>query len=249
MIILCGGEKGGSSKSTSAINLAAEFAFLGYKVGLLDSDEKTSAKNWTVSRNSLTSFVNDNVLIPPLDVEDINEIPKSIIAKLKKEGIPSIEGKHATGDIIDTIINMSKRNDILIIDVGGGDTEEFHLALGMCDIAIFPLQPSILDYDTVPKLVKNLSLAKARHPKLIIRSLISNAPTAPRSNVVRKFKVALEQTTLLSNMFKTVIKNRDAYKDCLNYGLAVREWKDSSAKGEFSCLAQEVLNIINESRG
>jgi chromosome partitioning protein len=244
-IILTGGEKGGSAKSTTAINLASEFAFLGYKVGLLDADKKTSSKNWTIVRESYSQYLQSGEVSYPLTIEDINDIPNAVAKVIKKNGLNHIEGKHGTGDIIDTIISMNDRNDIVIIDVGGGDTEEFHMALGMCDLAIFPLKPSILDFDTVPKLTKNLSLAKARHPGLIIRSLISDAPTATLSTLVKRFKTKLMETGILADTFKTVIKNRDAYKDCLNWGLAAREWKDSSAKAEFSALAEEILQSLD----
>lgn len=244
MIILCGGEKGGSAKSTTAINLSGELAYLGYDVGLLDADKKTSAKNWVLTRDSLQNYLLTGEVSGPLEIEDINEIPKQVMNGLKKNGIRNIEGKNATGEIIDTIIAMNKRNDFLIIDVGGGDTEEFHIALGMCDIAIIPLKPSILDYDTAPKLIRTLKLTKARQQNLKIKTLISDAPTAPASNVTKKFKAALNQTEILNDVFKTVIKNRDSYKECLNYGLSVRDWKDSSAKGEFSLLAKECFDEI-----
>lgn len=244
MIILCGGEKGGSAKSTTAINLSGELAYLGYKVGLLDADKKTSAKNWVLTRESLQNHLKTGEVSGVLDMEDIKDIPKQVMKTLNKNGLNNIEGKNATGEIIDIIIAMNKRNDFLFIDIGGGDTEEFHTALGMCDLAIIPLKPSILDYDTVPKLIRTLKLSKARRPTLKIKTLISDAPTAPASNVTKKFKVALAETEILSGVFKTVIKNRDAYKECLNYGLSVRDWKDSSAKGEFSMLAQELINEL-----
>lgn len=240
MIILAGGEKGGSAKSTTAINLASEFAYLGYSVGLLDADKKTSVKNWVIVRDIMRVYLETGEISFPLTMDDINDLPKAVMNKLKKDGLTIIEGKNALGDISDTVINMAERNDIVIIDVGGGDTEEFHMALQMCDLAIFPLKPSILDFDTVPSLEKTLSLAKARHKDIIIRSLVSDAPTAVLSTIVKRFQDGLKGTKLLSNMFKTVIKNRDAFKDSLNWGLAARDWKDPSAKAEFSSLAKEI---------
>lgn len=244
MIILCGGEKGGCAKSTTAMHLAGEFVYLGNTVGILDADQKPSAKNWSVTREHLQSYLDTGDLSGSLDMKDINDIPKVVMDNLKKRGFKAFESKNATGDIIDTIVAMSKRNDILIIDVGGGDTEELRISLSMCDLAIMPLNPSILDYDTVPKLVRMLKLSKANRPSLKVRTLISNAPTSPQSNVTRKFKAALAGTEILNDVFKVVVKTRDSYKECLNYGLSARDWKDSSAKAEFSALAQECLDIM-----
>ena len=243
MIILSGGEKGGCCKSTNAINLASEFAFRGYKVGLLDADKKLSSKNWTVVRDAMADYINTGAINFPLDEEFILEMPKAAMANIRKNGIHKIEGVNVVGNIIDTIKNMAYRNDILIIDVGGGDTSEFHMSLGMADLLICPLKPSILDFDTVPNLEKNLSLVKIHHPNLVVKTLIFDAPNSPMSKSIPRFKKALASTDHLNNVMNIIVKNRESYRYCLEWGLGVREWTDSNAKAEMSAVAQ---NIIDE---
>ena len=46
MIILFGGEKGGTGKTTLAVNLAAMRARAGYDVLLVDADRQESAAAW-----------------------------------------------------------------------------------------------------------------------------------------------------------------------------------------------------------
>ncbi len=244
MIFLTGGEKGGCCKSTTALCLSGELVYRGYSVGLLDADKKMSAKNWTLVRDELIQYLNDGSYGKILTDDIISEIPKRVIENLKKNGLPQIEGKHATGDILDTIINMSKRNDILIIDVGGGDTEEFRLALSVADLAIFPLKPSILDWDTAPKLVHTLKMASISNKNLVMKTLISDAPTNPLSAITKRFKAQAQETEMLSNIMSTVVKNRDAYKECLEWGLSPRDWKDQKAKAEISSVAQEIIDLF-----
>lgn len=246
MIILAGGEKGGCCKSTTTVNMSGEFAYLGYKVAILDADTKTTAKNWIIARDALSSYINNNEIVFPFDQETLNEIPKAVMKALKVNGLTKITGRCGSGDsIIDTILSLDESHDILIIDVGGGDTEEFHMGLGLADFCICPLKPSIFDMETVPKLERNLKLAKARGSELVIRTLISDASTSVNSTLTRRFKEKLKDYEHLSNVLKTTTKNRDAYKHSVEWGLSVREWSDNKAKGEMSAIVHEIISIFN----
>ena len=57
MIILIGGEKGGTGKSTIATNLAAIRAIAGKEVLLLDTDAQASATYWAALRDDLEGKV------------------------------------------------------------------------------------------------------------------------------------------------------------------------------------------------
>jgi len=50
-IIMIGGEKGGSGKSTTATNLAAYLVMEGHDVMLLDADKQATATKWIARRN------------------------------------------------------------------------------------------------------------------------------------------------------------------------------------------------------
>lgn len=244
MIILVGGEKGGSGKSTVSINTAAELAKRGYKVAILDADRKKSSKNWVVTRDSLIESLKNDKDSKYISLETINKLPMKVRNKITS-GIATIEGKHATGDIVDTITAMEARNDILIIDVGGGDTEEFHQGLGMADLVICPLKVSILDADTIPNLSRNLKLAKSKNRNLKIISLINEAPTNNGSNDHNELKNILRGTDILSKVSPTILHLRASYRRTLNFGLGVSEWSDAKASGEISVFTEKLINDFN----
>ena len=54
MIVVCGGIKGGSGKTTVAINLAVIRALDGYDVLLVDADDQETATDFTRQRNERT---------------------------------------------------------------------------------------------------------------------------------------------------------------------------------------------------
>ena len=53
MIILIGGNKGGSGKTTLAVHLADAISKNGGDVCLVDADRQASAANWSIERESL----------------------------------------------------------------------------------------------------------------------------------------------------------------------------------------------------
>ncbi len=53
MIVLVGGEKGGTGKTTLAINLAALRAIRGRDVLLVDTDPQGSASGWVLTRDEM----------------------------------------------------------------------------------------------------------------------------------------------------------------------------------------------------
>jgi chromosome partitioning protein len=56
MIILFGGEKGGTGKSTLATNIAVYLARNGHDILLLDADNQGSASNWAATRTNDTTL-------------------------------------------------------------------------------------------------------------------------------------------------------------------------------------------------
>lgn len=54
MIVVCGGIKGGSGKTTLATNLAVIRAAAGHDVLLVDADDQETASDFTIQRNAQT---------------------------------------------------------------------------------------------------------------------------------------------------------------------------------------------------
>src|SRR5690606_15723220 len=72
MIILIGGNKGGSSKSTTACNLSVSLALTGSDVCLVDADRQRSAARWHADREA-------NAILPGLTlVEKYDNIASTL---------------------------------------------------------------------------------------------------------------------------------------------------------------------------
>lgn len=126
MLLVVGGIKGGSGKTTIATNLAVCRARLGNKVLLVDADEQMSSRDWADQRFHTLGITKDHLIVVPM-------FGKEIFTALKK-----------TKDDFDDII----------VDTGGRDTTTQRAALVVCDAFITPFRPRSLDMWTLSTLSK-----------------------------------------------------------------------------------------------
>lgn len=131
MIVVIGGIKGGTGKTTIATNLTVIRSSIGKKVLLVDADEQKSASSWSQQR----------------EVEGIET--KWTTIQLSGSSVRS------------QIPKLAKDYDDVIIDVGGRDTTTQRSALIIADVYIIPFQPRSLDIWTlgsVKTLITELSV-------------------------------------------------------------------------------------------
>lgn len=149
MIVLIGGEKGGTGKTTLASNLAQMRTARGNDVLLVDTDVQNSSYDWANLRQE-------------------NEIAPSIkkVSKL---------GKNITADLQD----LSQRYDELIIDSGGRDTHELRASLAVADLLFVPIQASQLDIWTLDKMESLIDQIKIINSKLKSYIVLNRASTNP----------------------------------------------------------------------
>lgn len=121
MIIVCGGIKGGTGKTTLATTIASYLCLKQKKVLLVDADEQQSAADWAEVR------IMQNLMISPTTI--------------------SLFGSNIDKQLSRMI---SDYHDI-IIDVGGRDTKSQRSALMLANIFIIPYKPRSLDIWTVSK--------------------------------------------------------------------------------------------------
>lgn len=121
MIIVSGGIKGGSGKSTVAVNLAVMLAHEGKEVLLVDADDQESAMDFTILRN-----------------EHMADAGYTCI---------TLRGKAIRTEVL----RMSPKYDDIVIDCGGRDTTNQRAALSVADVYLVPFVPRSFDVWTLEK--------------------------------------------------------------------------------------------------
>ena len=212
MIILIGGEKGGTGKTTIATNLSAMRALAGRDVLLIDTDPQGSANYWTQSR------------------DDENISPR--VACIQKFG------KGISKEVQD----LSGRYEDIIIDAGGRDSVELRSSLVIVEKAFIPIQPSQFDIWTLNQMDELVETAKTFNPDLQTKVIISRSSTNPsvhESDETGKLLDDFSNLGLADISIRDRIAYRKAAKDGL--AVIELKPKDQKAINEMKDLYQEVF--------
>lgn len=149
MMILVGGEKGGSGKSCLAQNLAVHFARNKKAIVLMvDCDPQRTTSDWIQVRNNDPS-------------------------------LPAINCIQLYGKIRNDLLSLGQHYDYVVIDCGGQDNLALRAAMSVADHVIIPLRPKRRDLKTVPHMEDMLSTCKMVNPKLIASFVITQCPSLP----------------------------------------------------------------------
>lgn len=183
MIILLGGEKGGTGKSTMATNLAAAHLINGKDVILVDADKQASSADWAALR-------------------DENEITPRVpcIQKLGKKLHVEIQ-------------DLEKRYETVIVDCGGRDSIEMRSAMLVADRLFSPLKPSQFDAWTLENLSPVIEQAQVINPNLKVDIFINQASPNPRIREVQEVQGYIQdfdELTLAETVIKDRIAFRKA---------------------------------------
>ena len=149
MMILVGGEKGGSGKSCLAQNLAVYFARNKKAIVLMvDCDPQRTTSDWIQARNSDPS-------------------------------LPAINCIQLYGKIRNDLISLAQHYDYVIVDCGGQDNLALRAAMSVADHVVIPLRPKRRDLKTVPHMEDMLSTCKMVNPKMLASFVMTQCPSLP----------------------------------------------------------------------
>lgn len=213
VIILIGGEKGGSGKTTIATNMAAMRAAQGRDVLLVDTDIQGSASYWAANR------------------DEAGIIPR----------IPCVQkfGRNLAVEVRD----LAGRYGDVIVDAGGRDSAELRAALVVAEAAFIPIQASQFDVWTLQRMDELVASARAFNPGLTARVIVNRASTNPvvsEADEVREVMGDFEHLTLAPVVLRDRISYRKAAKAGL--GVVEMERSDAKSKSEIRRLFNEVFS-------
>ena len=153
MIVVVGGIKGGSGKTTVATNLAVMRALDSHDVLLVDADDQETASDFTMLRNERAAA---------------NATYTSI--KLTGQAVRT-ETRRLAG-----------KYDDVVIDTGGRDTTSQRAALTVADVLLVPFVPRSFDVWTLEKVGELVGEMRVANPELQAYVFINRADPSGRDN-------------------------------------------------------------------
>ncbi len=213
MIVLIGGEKGGTGKTTLATNLAAMRVLAGRDALLIDSDPQSSANYWAQCR--------DEFAVQPR-VACVQKLGKGLAMEIK---------------------DLAQRYQDIIIDAGGRDSVELRSALVVVDKVYIPIQPSQFDIWTLTAMNNLIETAKGFNSTLQAKVIISRASTNPsvqESEETRKLLADFPHLESSYLIIKDRIAYRKAAKE--GVAVTELKPKEIKASEEMTVLYNEIFN-------
>lgn len=213
MIVVCGGIKGGSGKTTVATNLAVMRALGGADVLLIDADDQETSFDFTVLRNE------------------------------RRESDAGYTCIKLTGAALRTeTLRLSEKYQDILIDTGGRDTTSQRAALSIADVLLVPFVPRSFDVWTLEKVARVVGEVRALNTKLVAYAFLNRADPRGQDNeeaaaVIRE----TEALTFLDAPLGT--RKAFANAGAIGLSVSELIPNDPKATGEITTLFERLFNV------
>jgi chromosome partitioning protein len=213
VIVVCGGIKGGSGKTTIATNLCVMRARAGADVLLIDADDQETAFDFTVLRNE------------------------------RRTGDTGYTCIKLSGVALRTeTLRLSEKYQDIVIDTGGRDTASQRAALSVADVLLVPFVPRSFDVWTLEKVATLVGEVRALNQKLVAYAFLNRADHRGHDNeeaatVIRD----TDALTFLDTPLGT--RKAFANAGAIGLSVCELLPNDSKATAEFTTLFERLFNI------
>jgi chromosome partitioning protein len=215
-IILVGNEKGGTGKTTIAVNLITMAAARGRDCLLVDADPgQQSAAKWTARRREFHPEANP--------VRCITVTGKTLDIELQ---------------------DLAQRYEVIVVDTGAEDSPELRGAATVADLLLVPAQPEQFDFWTLPTMEAIYEKARRFNPDLSCKLVLNRIPHQTIDQCLRDADAFLAENVPGLPRDLVPVIGRTAYGRANAEGLGIWEVpkRDAKAASEMQRLYREVLH-------
>ena len=243
--------KGGTGKTTVALNLGAEYAAAGLGVVLVDCDPQgalaTALGMTSVDKPTLYEAMTGNCLIgaaiKPTTVDQLDLVPADLDLSGLEVELPRRPGWQTS---LRSILDQLDGYDIAIIDTAPGLSVLSYVALVASTVALVVTSPEFLAYRALRLALETVERAQRQSPELRTWAIVPTIVTRQTRHAKEVIDVIRED---YGDRVLSGIPRRVVVQDAVLSGLPVREYAPrSDAATAFSQLATEVLSLAQKTK-
>lgn len=145
----------------------------------------------------------------------------------------------AFDNIRDTVRDLGRRYEVVIVDAGGRDSRELRTGMSAADVLLIPFRPSQPDLDVLPSLQEIIQMTTDINPNLKAYAVLTLASTNPAVKEIDEAKDYLTDYPTIQRL-NTIIYDRKIYRDAMSMGRGVVEMDNQKAKLEITQLLEEI---------
>lgn len=141
VLIVFGNEKGGSGKSTAALQTAIALLHRGFRVGTIDLDAR---------QGTMTRYLRNRYLYAAR-TPHIDPLPCPLHLPIDRSQAATVDAQKSEdmGFLAMAMDELGSVSDYVVIDTPGADTHLNRLAHGLADILVTPINDSLIDLDVL----------------------------------------------------------------------------------------------------
>jgi chromosome partitioning protein len=157
------------------------------------------------------------------------------------DNAPKLACVQSFGYLDETLLDLDKRYEHVIVDCGGVISPEMMSALTVCHTFLSPIETSQIALNTMDAVNVALKQALRVNPTMRPFVVLSKADANPAVTRIADSRAFLQDYPLLKQV-EQVIYHRLAYQDCTGAGYGATEFTNPKA-------AEEITNLMREIYG
>jgi chromosome partitioning protein len=248
--IACVNQKGGSGKTTTAVNLAAALGESGQRVLLIDLDAQASASSWLGitdgGRGLLDMFAGGaeaGALIRETSAPNVDIIPSSAwLVGAEKALAAEVGAETILRSKLGALVSAApSRWDVVLLDCAPSLGILTVNALAAVREVLVPVEAHVMALSGLAQLLQTISVVQERlNPDLEIAGIVAcrvDARTRHSQEIVAQLRERFGEV-----VYRTAIRENIRLAECPSFGQPITQYDPRSAGAhDYRALAQEVV--------